>query len=68
MHDIKLTTEKHAPPLLAILMAMRIRQYGAERIVRYTRSWAILDATGRCHQVSIRPASPRRTSRSSILV
>ena len=30
----KLTTEKHAPALRAILMAMRIRYYGAEHIVQ----------------------------------
>ena len=38
MQDIKSTTEK-------LSIAMRIRRYGAERIVQYGRSRAILDAT-----------------------
>jgi hypothetical protein len=34
MHDKKSTTEKNAADSLAILMAMRIRRYGAERIAQ----------------------------------
>ncbi len=60
-------TEKNAPTLLAILMAMRIRWYGAERIVQYGRSRATLDATGRHYRASIRLILPRRTPWSSIL-
>jgi hypothetical protein len=60
MQDIKSTTEKHAPASRAILMAMRIRRYGAECIVQYGRSRATLDATGCCGWASIRPVSPRR--------
>ena len=68
MHDIKLMTEKNAPTLLAILMAMRIRWYGAEQIAQYGRSRATLDATGRRHRASIGPVLPRRTPWSSISV
>jgi hypothetical protein len=67
MQDINLTTEENAPTLLAILMAMRIRRYGAERIAQYVWSRATLDATGRRHRASICPVSPRRTPWSSIL-
>ena len=42
MHDIKSTTAKHAPTLLVILMAMRIRRYKAERIAQYGRSSVVL--------------------------
>jgi hypothetical protein len=38
MQDIKSTTEKKGPASRAISMAMRIRQYGAERIAQYGRS------------------------------
>ena len=38
MQDIKLKTEKNGLALQAILMAMRIRQYDAERITQYGRS------------------------------
>jgi hypothetical protein len=34
MHDKKSTTEKNAPTLLAISMAMQIRRYGAKRIAQ----------------------------------
>ena len=37
MLDIKSTTEKNGPALRAIVMAMRIRRYGAERISQYGR-------------------------------
>jgi hypothetical protein len=67
MQDNKLMTEKHAPDLRAISMAMRIRRYGAERIAWYGRSRAILDATGRRHRAIICPESPRRMPWSSIL-
>jgi len=67
MQDIKSTTEKHAPTSRAILMAMRIRRYGAERIAQHGRSRATLDATGCHHQLSICPVLPRRTPWSSIM-
>ena len=38
MQEIKLTTEKNGPASWAILMAMRIRRYGAEHIAQYDRS------------------------------
>jgi hypothetical protein len=66
MQDIKPITEKHEPASRAILMATQIRQYGGERITQYGRSWDTLDATGHCHQASIRPVSPRRTPWSSV--
>jgi hypothetical protein len=58
---------KNAADLLAILMAMRIRWYGAERIARYGRSRATIDATGRRHRVSISPVLPQRMPWSSTL-
>ena len=58
MQDIKLMTEKHAPILRTILMAIWIRWYGAEHIAQYGRSRATLDATGRRHRASIGPVSP----------
>jgi len=48
MEDTKPTTEKNAAASLAILMAMRIRRYGAERIAQYGRSRATL-VDPRCH-------------------
>ncbi len=66
MQDIKLTSEKHAPALRTILMAMQIRRYGAESIVQYGRSRATLDATERRNRVSICPILPRQTPWSSI--
>ena len=68
MQDIKLATEKNGPASRAISMAMRIKWYGAKRIAQYGRSRATLDATGRCHRVSIHPVLPWRTPWSSILV
>jgi len=67
MQDIKSTKEKHGPASQAILMTMRTRRYGAERITQYSRSRATLDASGCRHQASIRPVSPRRTPWPSIL-
>ncbi len=67
MHDIKLTTEKNAPILLAISMAMRIRRYGSEHITQYGRSRATLDATRDRPQARIRPVLPWRMPWSSIL-
>jgi hypothetical protein len=67
IQDIKSTTEKHAPALRAIPMAMWIRRYGAECIDQYGRSRATLDAIGRRDRASIHPVSPRRTPWSSIL-
>ncbi len=66
LHDIKSTTEKNAPTLLAISMAMWIRWYGVKRIAQYGRSRATLDATGRCHRASTRPVLPWRMPWSSI--
>jgi hypothetical protein len=43
----KSMTEKNAPALLAISMAMQIRWYGAKRIAQYSKSRATLDF--RCH-------------------
>jgi hypothetical protein len=56
-------TEKNAPTSLAspILMAMRIRWYGVERITQYCRSRATLGAFGRRNWAHIRPILPRRT-------
>jgi hypothetical protein len=48
-------TEKDASTLLAILMVMRIRWYGAKHIAQYGRSRATRDAT------SIHPVLPWRT-------
>jgi hypothetical protein len=67
MQDIKWTTEENAPALRAILTAMRIRRYGAKRIVQYGRSRATLDATGRRNWASIYPVLPWWTPWSSIL-
>ena len=53
MQDITSTTKKHTPALQAILMAMRIRWYGAKRITQYVRCRATLDATGRHHRAII---------------
>ena len=68
MQDIKSTTEKNGPASRAILMAMHIRWYDAERIAQYGRSRATLDATatGHCHWASIRPVLPWWTPWSSI--
>jgi hypothetical protein len=46
MQVIKLATEKHASASRAILVAMRIRRYGAKCIAQYGRSRATLDTTG----------------------
>jgi hypothetical protein len=43
MQVIKLTKEKNGPALRAILMAVRIRWYGAECIAQYGRSRATLE-------------------------
>ena len=53
MQDMKLTTEKHAAALRAILMAMRIRWYSVKRITQYSMSRAILDATIRSSTMSL---------------
>ena len=55
------TTEKNAAASLAILMAMRITRYGAERIAQYDRSRDTLDATVLRHRAIIHPVSPQRT-------
>jgi hypothetical protein len=41
----KINNRKNAADLLAILMAMWIRRYGADRIAQYCRSSATLNAT-----------------------
>jgi hypothetical protein len=61
------TTEQNAAASLAILMAMRIRWYGDERIAQYDRSRDTLDVTVLRHRAIIRPVSPQRTPWSSIL-
>ncbi len=61
-----INNRKIAFDLLAILMAIRIRRYGSERITQYGRSRATLDATGRRHRASICPVLPQRTPWSSI--
>ena len=66
MQDIKSTTEKNAPTLPAISMAMRIRRYDAKHIAQYGGSRATLDAAGHHHRASICPVSPRRMPWSSI--
>jgi len=53
-----INNRKNAADLLAILMAMRIRRYGAEHIAQYDRSRATLDATGRRHRARIAPYRP----------
>jgi len=68
MQDIKSTKEKNGPASRAVLVAMRIRRYGAEHIVQYGRFRATLDATGRRHRASIHPILPRWTPWSSISV
>jgi hypothetical protein len=45
----------NTPAKLAILMAMAMRQYVTERIARWRRSRASLEATGCYHWVSIMP-------------
>ena len=59
--------QTNAPPLQAILMAMRIRRYNDKCIAHDGRSRATLDAIGRCQWVSICPVLPRWTPWSSIL-
>ena len=68
MQDIKSTTEKNGPASRAIMMAMRIKRYGAKRIAPYGRSRATLDAIGRRHWASIHTVLPRQMPWSSILV
>jgi len=67
MQDIKKMTETNGPALRAILMAMRIKRYGAKCITQYGRSRATRDATGRRHWASIHPVLPRRMPWSLIL-
>ena len=62
----KIDDRKKEPASQAISMAMRSKQYGAERITQCGRSRATLDATGRRHRASIHPVLPRRTPWSSI--
>ena len=58
MQDIRSRKEKNAPTSLAISMAMQIRRYGAERIAKYGRSRATLDATEHRDRASIHPNHP----------
>jgi hypothetical protein len=53
--------QKNGPALLAILMAVAVRRYNTARIVRWWRSRASLEATGRCHLVSIAANSIKGT-------
>jgi len=48
----KSMTTKNAGKVLAILIAMRMRQYNARRIARWSTYRATLEATGCCHWVS----------------
>jgi hypothetical protein len=45
--------KKNTPTLLAILMAMAMRQYNTAHIAQWRRSRASLEATGCCHLASI---------------
>ena len=58
--DNESAKKKNAGGLLAILIAVRMPQYDAGHIARYSTSWASLEATGCCHWASARIASPRR--------
>jgi hypothetical protein len=58
IQDIKSTKEKHAPATQAILKAIRVRRYNAERIAQYGRSRATLDATERHSWASFCPVLP----------
>ena len=62
-----INNRKNATASLAILMAMRIRRYGAERIAQLGRSRATIDATGRHHRAIICPVSPQLMLWSSFL-
>ena len=62
-----INNRKNAAALLAILMVMRIRRYGAVRIAQYGRSRATLVATGLRHRAIICPVSPQWMTWSSIL-
>ena len=53
-----INNRKNAAASLAILMAMRIRRYGAEFIAQYGRSRATLDATGLRHRAIFAPYHP----------
>jgi hypothetical protein len=46
---------------LAVLMAMAMRRYVTMHIPQWTRSRALLEATGRCHQASIMSNNINRT-------
>ena len=56
-----INNRKNAADSLAILIAMQIRRYSAERITQYGRSRATLGAFGRRNWAHIRPILPRRT-------
>jgi hypothetical protein len=43
----------NTPKMVAILMAMAMRRYITAHIAQWRRSRASLEATGRCHRVSI---------------
>jgi hypothetical protein len=68
IHDIKSTTEKHAPDSRATSKAMWVRRYDAKHIAQYGRSRATLDASEHRDRASICPVSPQRTPWSSISV
>ncbi len=59
----ELAITKNAGKLLAISIAMRMRQYDAGQIARWSTSMASLEATGCRHRVSARIASHRRGGR-----
>ncbi len=49
----KMTMIKNTPTLLAILMAMAMRQYNTVHIAQWRRFRASLEATGCCHRASV---------------
>ncbi len=53
--------QKHAPTLLAILMAVVVRTYNTTCIAQWRRSRASLEATGHCHWASIMSNNIKRT-------
>jgi len=56
----ELATTKNAGESLAILIAMRMRRYGAGHIARWSTSRASLKATGCRHRASACAVLPRR--------
>jgi hypothetical protein len=61
------STTKNAGKLLAILMAMRMRQYNARLIAQWSTSQALLEATGCRYWASACIVLPPWLQRLSIL-